>query len=69
MTREQMTPGQIAYLEDCRRAPLYLGASRPIKRRAWSDLAAYERATWERNPTPREYTFDAQGRLSTRSNA
>ena len=48
-----MTLGHKAYKEDCNRQPYYIGSH--IKRRSWDDLADYERATWERNPTARDY--------------
>lgn len=48
-----MTPGERAYAEDCKRQPCYLGSHK--LRRPWSDLADYEKATWERNPTPRDW--------------
>ena len=48
-----MTQGEMAYREDCERQPFYIGSH--IVRRTWDDLADYERATWERNPTAREW--------------
>jgi hypothetical protein len=48
-----MTQGEIAYRADCERQPFYIGSH--IKRRTWDDLADYERATWEKNPTAREW--------------
>ena len=52
-----MTVGEMAYREDCKRQPYYIGAY--IKRRTWDDLADYERATWERNPTARDWDTEA----------
>jgi len=48
-----MTQGEKAYREDCERHPYYIGSH--IVRRTWDDLADYERATWEKNPTARDY--------------
>ena len=47
-----ITKGQAAYIEDCKRAPNYHTGE---QRKKWEDLGLAERATWERNPTPREY--------------
>lgn len=49
------TPGQVAYIEDCRRCPCYPGTN--VKRPAWDDLEPYAQSSWERNPTPRTF-FD-----------
>lgn len=54
-----MTLGKHAYLKDCELQPYYIGSH--IKRRSWDDLAEYERATWERNPTAREYVVKGGG--------
>lgn len=53
-----MTPGQAAYEEDCRRKPYYpTNADGTLTlRRRWSQLGPAERASWERNPTPRDWT-------------
>lgn len=45
------TPGQIAYEEDCRRAPTYSDGS---PRKKWERLRDFEKQSWERNPTVRE---------------
>lgn len=48
-----MTPQQ-AYEEDVRRMPQYYdGSNRP----AWDTLCAITRWSWERNPTPRDWTM------------
>jgi hypothetical protein len=46
------TPGELAYIEDCRRQPAYHDGA---KRKAWRELPAYARNSWELNPTPRDY--------------
>ena len=47
------TPGEFAYNEDVRRRPTYdKGERRP----AWAALETYAKQSWERNPTPREWT-------------
>jgi len=47
------TPGEIAYIEDVRRRPTYdTGAPRA----AWATLDAVVRQSWERDPTPRDWT-------------
>jgi hypothetical protein len=52
MTHNQ-TPGEIAYNEDVRRRPTYdKGAPRP----AWAALETHAKQSWERNPTPRDWT-------------
>jgi hypothetical protein len=52
MTNEPITPGQAAYVEDCRRRPHYPDGQ---LRRSWDKLEDYVQATWERDPTPREW--------------
>jgi hypothetical protein len=47
------TPGQIAYEEDCNRCPNY-HTGQP--RKAWHELGKPEQMTWERNPTPRDFS-------------
>lgn len=44
--------GREAYEEDCRRCPTYHNGE---KRLAWEHLGRWCQATWDRNPTPREY--------------
>jgi len=52
MTRN-MTPGELAYNEDVRRQPTYhTGERRP----AWAALETYAKQSWERDPTPRDWT-------------
>lgn len=51
-----MTQGEIAYRADCKRQPYYIGSH--IVRRTWDDLADYERATWEKNPTARDWEMN-----------
>ena len=47
-----MTPGEAAYREDVRRRPAYdKGAPRPT----WAQLDDHAKASWERDPTPREW--------------
>ncbi|AZO29368.1 hypothetical protein [Mesorhizobium sp. M1B.F.Ca.ET.045.04.1.1] len=46
------TAGQLAYEEDCRRCPRYADQS---PRKDWRELPDYARASWEKEPTPREY--------------
>ena len=41
-----------AYNEDCRRQAFYHDG---MKRRTWESLPDYIKATWERDPTPRNY--------------
>ena len=49
-----MTPGQIAYIEDCRRKPDYVRKDGTRQtRRTWDQIGEPERRTWELNPTPR----------------
>lgn len=48
-----MTPGEKAYLEDCRRQPVYPFNGKP--RALWSQLGDDIRANWERYPTPRKW--------------
>ena len=49
-----MTPGQTAYEQERAEWPRYHdGTFRP----AWDALPAYARASWERNPTPRDKTL------------
>lgn len=51
-----MTPGQIAYIEDCRRKPHYVRMDGTRKlRRTWDQLGEPEKRTWELNPTPRPW--------------
>lgn len=47
------TPGELAYNEDLRHQPTYhTGERRP----AWAALETYAKQSWERDPTPREWT-------------
>ena len=47
------TPGELAYNEDVRRQPTYhTGERRP----AWTALETYAKQSWERDPTPRDWT-------------
>ena len=48
-----ITPGEWAYHEDLRRRPYYDGGT---PRRSWAQLDDHAKASWERNPTPREWT-------------
>jgi len=51
-----MTPGQIAYIEDCRRKPDYVRMDGTRKtRKTWDELGDPEKRTWELNPTPRPW--------------
>lgn len=45
------TPGQLAYEEDLRRCPNYHDGT---PRKTWDQLT-FERQSWQRNPTPRDY--------------
>ena len=54
-----LSPGHAAYLEDCRRQSLYIGSD--TKRRKWEELAPYVQATWEKNPTPRNWKGNGNG--------
>jgi hypothetical protein len=45
-----------AYVEDCRRHPLY-NDGRP--RRAWEALGEIEHESWRRNPSPRDWSAAA----------
>ena len=48
-----MMPGESAYREDVRRRPTYdKGAPRPT----WAQLDYHAKVSWERDPTPREWT-------------
>ncbi len=49
------TPGQAAYIEDCKRKPNYHDKT---KRKEWEQLGEPEKRTWEQNPTARAYTCD-----------
>jgi hypothetical protein len=49
-----MTPGQIAYEQDCKAKPFYGSVSGHLTpRRKWHELPDFIKATWEKNPTPR----------------
>ena len=50
-----MTPGEIAYREDCRRQPVYPWDE---PRRSWDDLEPEIKANWEKYPTPRAWGND-----------
>ncbi|CAB5187322.1 hypothetical protein UFOVP165_31 [uncultured Caudovirales phage] len=52
MTRNP-TPGELAYNEDARRRPTY-DTGEP--RAAWATLDVAVQWSWERNPTPRDWT-------------
>jgi hypothetical protein len=53
MRNPTVTPGEAAYNEDVRRRPTYdKGAPRPT----WAQLDAWVKQSWERDPTPREWT-------------
>lgn len=45
-------PGELAYLEDCRRKPLYHDKTPRVP---WSALCEAVRNSWRRNPTPRDW--------------
>lgn len=47
------TPGELAYNEDVRRRPYYDGGT---PRRSWAQLDDHAKQSWERDPTPREWT-------------
>ena len=47
------TPGQIAYEQDVEQRPLYHDG-RP--RRPWEELCAAAKSSWERNPSPRDWS-------------
>lgn len=46
--------GREAYEEDVRRCPNYGASGGP--RRQWHQLEDYIQASWNRKPTPREYS-------------
>lgn len=48
----RQTPGHLAYIEDTRRRPTYHDGA---QRKTWAQLRDFERDTWERNPTPRNW--------------
>ena len=48
-----MTPGEAAYREDVRRRPTY---DKGVPRLTWAQLDAWGKQSWERNPTPRDWT-------------
>lgn len=52
------TAGQIAYEEDCRRMPAYKhkGVTACL-RSTWDELPEIVRASWEKNPTPRNWAI------------
>jgi hypothetical protein len=52
-----MSPGQIAYIEDCRRKPYYHPRvdGTLVTRLPWEKLGAMEKYSWELNPTPRAW--------------
>jgi hypothetical protein len=53
MTTEHDTPGARAYAEDVRRKPLdHTGRPRPT----WAELDKVARWSWEKNPTPRDWS-------------
>jgi hypothetical protein len=52
MRNPTITPGEAAYIEDVRRRPTYHTGER---RRSWAQLDAHIKASWERDPTPREW--------------
>jgi hypothetical protein len=47
------TAGQIAYEEDCNRRPHYDGGE---MRPRWADLDEVAKSSWEKNPTPRDWS-------------
>jgi hypothetical protein len=47
------TAGQIAYETDCERKPLYHDGT---ARQPWDRLPDYAQWSWNRNPTPRDYS-------------
>lgn len=47
------SPGQIAYEQDCKARPTYMG-DKP--RCTWEQLDPVAQASWERNPTPRDWS-------------
>lgn len=51
------TPGQIAYEEDVSRKPFYhpRADGTVVPRLPWDQLGAFERWSWEKNPTPRDW--------------
>lgn len=51
--RPMASSGQLAYEEDCRRAPLYHDGT---VRKTWLALPSWVQETWHKNPTPREYS-------------
>ena len=53
MKNPTITPGEIAYIEDVRRQPIYLHTGEP--RLTWAQLDAWVKQSWERQPTPREW--------------
>ena len=52
-----VSPGHLAYVEDCRRRPTYENGS---TRHTWTELCAAVRQNWEKYPTPRDWTQWAQ---------
>jgi hypothetical protein len=53
MNNNPITPGHAAYLEDCVRKPTYhTGEPRPT----WQSLDEWARWSWEREPTPRQWS-------------
>lgn len=48
------SPGQLAYEEDLRRQPAYPQSAEP--RPSWELLAEYAQWTWDRTPTPRDWS-------------
>lgn len=57
MRHPTITPGEAAYIEDCRRQPFYHTGERRL---TWAQLDAWAKASWERNPTPRDYARATQ---------
>jgi len=53
MKHETITPGHAAYIEDCARKPKYDTGE---LRRSWEILDDLTRWSWEREPTPRDWS-------------
>lgn len=52
MKNPTITPGEAAYIEDVRRRPTYHTGE---PRLTWAQLDNHAKASWERDPTPREW--------------
>ena len=58
------TPGELAYIEDCRRLPFYHDGT---PRGPWATLGKVSQWSWERDPVAREWPADVIKAYSARA--